>query len=141
METFLQILQWLVPAGGVGTVLVWLTSSRIRDARTAREVHDTYKLMYEDVQNTLIQIQNENSKLHEAVARLESTLSRATRCVHYGVCPIRGELQKLAEGKRKLLRTSTREEDGRHRPRDAYTNNTEGESRHGDLEPESAEPP
>ena len=67
----------------MGAVIVWLTSKTLRQARTAKEVHDTYKAMYEDVQGTLINLQHDNSQLHDAILRLEATI------VRYGVSLLR----------------------------------------------------
>ena len=95
IDSLFTLLQWLLPTGSVGAVIVWLTSKTLRQARTAKEVHDTYKAMYEDVQGTLINLQHDNSQLHDAILRLEATIRRATECRYYGTCPLRSELQQL----------------------------------------------
>ena len=61
IDSLITLLQWLLPTGSVGAVIVWLTSKTLRQARTAKEVHDTYKAMYEDVQGTLINLQHDNT--------------------------------------------------------------------------------
>ena len=91
-DTLLTILQWLIPAGGLGTVIAWLFSCRIRRAKADKDIHDTYKSMYEDVQLTLKEIRDENSKLHKAVSRLERAILRASLCRYYDDCPVRHEL-------------------------------------------------
>lgn len=96
IDSLITLLQWLLPTGSVGAVIVWLTSKTLRQARTAKEVHDTYKAMYEDVQGTLINLQHDNTLLHESILRLEATIRRATECRYYGTCPLRRELQHLA---------------------------------------------
>ena len=53
-ETISNLLQWLIPSGSLATVLVWLTSKTLRTLRETKEIHDTYKVMYEDVKVTLI---------------------------------------------------------------------------------------
>lgn len=93
-ELLLSLLQWLVPAGGLGAVAVWITNRTLRATRTNKEVHNAYKAMYEDVQATLLTLQNENKKLYKAVNRLERTIARASACPHWGDCPIRNELQE-----------------------------------------------
>lgn len=96
-EMILSLIQWLIPAGGLGAVAVWITNRTLRVTRTSKEVHDTYKSMYEDVQNTLIDLQNDNKRLYKAVNRLERTISRASTCPHWVGCPIRSELQEQQE--------------------------------------------
>ena len=94
----LSILQWLVPSGALGGVVVWLTNRTIRQTRTIKEAHDTYKVMYNDVTETLIKVQDEqkqtNIELNKAIQQLNRTLQRAMRCRYYHQCPIRDELQK-----------------------------------------------
>lgn len=99
-ETLSALLQWLIPAGGLGSVIVWLTSKNLRSARTAKEVHETYKLLYENIRNTLIELQDENKKMYKAVARLERAVNRASMCRYYDHCPVRVELQKPGNGER-----------------------------------------
>ena len=65
-DSLLNILQWLLPTGSVGAVVVWLTSKTLRQAHTAKQVHDTYKAMYEDVRGTLILLQDDNTQLHSS---------------------------------------------------------------------------
>lgn len=88
-----NLLQWLIPSGGLGAVLVWLTNKTLRNLRTTKEVHDTYKLLYENIRETLIELQNENNKLYKSISRLERVISRAPACKYYASCPISGELQ------------------------------------------------
>ena len=94
-ESLLTLLQWLLPTGAVGSVIVWLTSKTLRQARTAQEVHNAYKAMYEDVQGTLIHLQNENIQIHSAMLRLEAAIRKATACRYYDTCPVRSELRKF----------------------------------------------
>lgn len=91
-EVIMQILQLLIPTGGIASVIIWITSKKSRNARNAKEVHDTYKAMYEDVQKTLIELRSDNEKLYKAVSRLERAISRASACRHWDTCPIRSEL-------------------------------------------------
>lgn len=99
-ETLTTLLQWLIPAGGFGTVIVWLTSKNLRNVRTAKEVHETYKVLYENIQQTLIELQDENKKMYKVVARLERAVNRASVCRYYDHCPVRDELQKSGQAGR-----------------------------------------
>lgn len=96
-DTLINILQWLIPSGGLGAVIVWLTNKTLRNVRTAKEVHDTYKALYDDLRQTLIQLQDENKKLYKVVSRLERAVSKAPRCRYYDTCPIRDELRDNPE--------------------------------------------
>ncbi len=93
-ETIKELLTWLVPSGGLGAVIVWLTNKTLRKIRTSKEVHDTYKLMYEDVQKTIKELRDENKQLHKAMSRLERILSKVYSCRHYDTCPVRSELRE-----------------------------------------------
>lgn len=102
-ETIYTLIQWLIPSGSLATVVVWLTNKTLRNLRATKEIHDTYKVMYEDVKVTLIAISDENKKLCTVVARLERAVSKAPSCRYYDACPINHELRELSEvnGKRK----------------------------------------
>ena len=92
MENITSILQWLIPSGGLGAIVVWLFSKTLRQIRTTKEVHDTYKHLYENIQGTLLDLQDENKKLYKAVSKLERAISRASTCRYFDACPIRDEL-------------------------------------------------
>lgn len=93
-ETIMQILQWIVPVGGFGTVVGWIIHRDTRKARDAKERNDIYKEMYDNISGTLIELQNENKRLYRAVQRLNQTIQKAVGCPHYAACPMRDELQK-----------------------------------------------
>lgn len=143
-EHLLTLIQWLIPSGGVGALLVWLTSRTIRSARTAKEVHDTYKQMYEDVQRTLIDLQHKNSQLYATLSRLEQAVSRATLCRYYGAaCPLRSELQKHGAQPYTghLQPASYRSERGQHRPRDGGMDEPSRPLGYGHADPADDRPP
>jgi hypothetical protein len=52
-DVITNILQWLIPSGALGAVIAWAVSARVRRTRTDKEVYDTYKAMYEDVQGSI----------------------------------------------------------------------------------------
>lgn len=93
-ETIMQILQWIIPVGGFGTVVGWIIHRDTRKARDAKERNDIYKEMYDNISGTLIELQNENKRLYKAVQRLNQTIQKAVGCPHYAACPMRDELQK-----------------------------------------------
>jgi hypothetical protein len=97
MATLIDIAQWLIPSGGLGAALVWFFSKTLRQIRTTREVHDTYKQLYENIQGTLVDLQDENKKLYRAVSKLERAISRASSCRYYANCPIGHELWRERE--------------------------------------------
>jgi hypothetical protein len=88
MENFVSILEWILPAGGLGAFLTWLTNKTLRNIRTTKEVHDAYKQMYDDVKRTLIDILDENNKLRKAVSKLERAISKAGSCRYADSCPV-----------------------------------------------------
>lgn len=57
METLLQILQWAIPSGGIGAAIAWLVNRKAVSAKAAKAVHDTYKTMYEDISQLLVENQ------------------------------------------------------------------------------------
>lgn len=93
-ELITQILQWLIPSGFIGSFWVWLKHKENRKILAAKERNDVYKEMYDNLSETLIELQNENIKLYDAVRELNSTIQSASTCKHYADCPIRSKLQK-----------------------------------------------
>ena len=103
-----DFLFYLLPAGGLGGVIVWIFNKKIRRAKSDKEVHDAYKAMYDDVKEEIKEIRNENKYLHKELARvgaivstIEVIVAKAADCVHYAGCPIRLELQQLQTHQRK----------------------------------------
>ena len=120
-ETIVSIIQWLVPSGGFGAVIIWLTSKTIRNTRRQKEIHDTYKIMYEDTQNTLLRILDENKKLSYMVLRMERAINRISACSFAAsyACPVSAELQKHpSNGQRREARLNGDTGEANHRPRD-----------------------
>ena len=126
MDHILQLLQWLVPTWGVGMLLGWLTSTRLRHARVNKEVHDTYKAMYEDVHGQLLQLSEETSELRTLLARLERAITKGSSCRIWATCPIRRELQRteVEPDLRQLLRQRPRA----HRDTPTARDHTSGDS-------------
>lgn len=93
-EALISVLQWLIPSGGLGAALIWLTNKTLRNLRTAKEVHDTYKVMYENVQVTLVEIQNEKREMFKRMSWYERAINRCYSCKYDAVCPAIFELQK-----------------------------------------------
>lgn len=121
-ETITTILQWLIPSGSLATVVVWLASKTLRNLRETKEIHDTYKTMYEDVQVTLISISDEYNKLCTVVVRLEKAISRAQGCRYADNCPVNHELRGYKEtiprgSDNDRQRYNKRNENGPVRPR------------------------
>lgn len=136
MDQLLTLFQWLAPAGGLGAILGWLTNSRLRATRTAKEVHDTYKQMYDDLHGQLLTLSNENKHIRSSLSRLERAVTKGATCRLWSQCPIRSELQRAPRtdidlpAPRQHQRKSRSPIDTRDPPRDE-----------GDPEPPPLAPP
>lgn len=115
MHEIFQFLQWAVP-GGIGGTVAWILSKRIRDTRNDKVVHDTYKVMYHDISNEIMQLRNENAKIIQqsdniadesrALKRALQRLSKAIQdiqkavqlCPYHSNCPVRSQLQDTPGG-------------------------------------------
>ncbi len=109
-DVLIQLLGWAIP-GGLGASVTWLLSRRQRQTREAKEVHDTYRAMYDDVSATLSSIQTrnnelndtldkirqENSSLRRAVNALSKAIKAVNTCRHYDDCPVRRELPLITD--------------------------------------------
>lgn len=112
MDTLMQILQWAIPSGGIGAAIAWVANRKANNARQAKSVHDTYKLMYEDISRLLVETQvkyDESTKLTEklvtennltrrALNRLSRAIEAIQLCPHAGTCPVSSELSLSEDG-------------------------------------------
>jgi hypothetical protein len=97
METLTTLLTWLIPSGGLGAIVVWLTSKTLRNLKKTETVHDTYKKLYDDLKGTLIELQDEINRLYKETNRLRQAVTKASTCIHYRDCPIKYELLREQE--------------------------------------------
>lgn len=88
----LEILQWLIPVGGFGSVAAWLTNRTERELKLIRNSHDAYKAMYEDLKETVKEDIQEKKELRNNISLLEKALSRIFNCRYYPDCPVNREL-------------------------------------------------
>lgn len=115
MGTILAILQWAIPSGGIGAAIAWLAnrkSRKSREAQAAKDVHDTFKAMYDDVssllektqkkyeeiQAQLEKISTENCNLKRVVNGLKKAIQAIQTCPHNMQCPVRDELSVNPNG-------------------------------------------
>ena len=68
----LEILQWVVPSGAVASIATWLIDRGLRRVRSAKEIHDTYKQMYEDVSASLVSLQQKHEETNEKLEQIEN---------------------------------------------------------------------
>lgn len=126
-DIIMNILQWAIPSGGIGAAIAWIANRKVKSAESAKQIHDTYKAMYQDISKELlsvqeksdenarkneeriIQMQKENTALVERLnkenIRIQRTLNRLSRaieaiqlCPHRATCPVSGELQNEEDG-------------------------------------------
>jgi len=92
-DTLINILQWLIPGGSLGAVITWIVSKTIRNTREKKEIHDTYKTLYEHISGTLENLQDEVDNLHKELGRFRRAISKIYGCSYYPDCPVQHELQ------------------------------------------------
>ncbi len=111
MADIMQIIQWAIPSGGVGAAIAWLANRKVKSAKNAKEVHDTYKAMYEDISRLLeetqeryedttkqiVELREENTRTRYAVNRLSRAIEAIQLCPHRSACPVSDKLS-LDEG-------------------------------------------
>ena len=145
----MQILQWAIPSGGIGAAIAWVANRKVKEAETAKSVHDTYKVMYEDVSTLLVETQKkyeettkiteklvaENNLTRRAVNRLSRAIEAIQLCPHRAACPVSSELQ-LDEtdgevGKQSVGKRSAKGQRKRRNERDEGVVDGTGEGGHG----------
>lgn len=101
MERLLEILMYLLPAGGLGSVLTWLVATRVRRARTDRETSNIYQELYDGLRQTVkdqnYEIKNQQEqilRLQQQQMRLLQVVNQARICRYWGnSCPIHRQLR------------------------------------------------
>ena len=90
----MDVLQWIIPSGAIASVITWLVNRSLHNARSAKEQQDIYKTMYENLHETVLNIQNDYKKITISLIQLEKAVSKANLCKYYDTyCPVRVELQ------------------------------------------------
>lgn len=106
VDTILQFLTWAIPSGGIGAAIAWIANRKVKSAESAKQVHDTYKSMYEDISRELLttqkkvddatkateELRDENARTRRALNRLSRAVEAIQSCPHRGSCPVSGEL-------------------------------------------------
>jgi len=131
-DIIMNILQWAIPSGGVGAAIAWIANRKVKQAEGAKQIHDTYKTMYQDISREWVETQEkleksakENAKaiedLNKENARTRNALNRLSRaieaiqlCPHRASCPVSGELQNSEDDPD---RADTPEGGGKRKPR------------------------
>lgn len=115
-DFIMNALQWAIPSGGIGAAIAWIANRKVKAAENAKQVHDTYKSMYEDISRELLNAQKkidestrenakaidelskENARTRYALNRLSRAIEAIQLCPHRSTCPVSGELQNSEDG-------------------------------------------
>ncbi len=107
VDTLMQFLTWAIPSGGIGAAIAWIANRKVKAAESAKQVHDTYKSMYEDISRELLTTQrkvddttkatedlrDENARTRRALNRLSKAIEAIQICPHRSSCPVSSELR------------------------------------------------
>lgn len=131
-ETIFQILQWVIPSGGIGAAIAWIANRRIRTVEEKKKVEDTYKQMYDMVSAELVglhkqnqinygkieELRTENDRTRRALNRLSRAIEAIQLCPHRVSCPVSSELsldEEADTGKQvRAKRRTTRQRGSEH---------------------------
>ena len=107
VDTLMQFLTWAIPSGGIGAAIAWIANRKVKAAESAKQVHDTYKSMYEDISRELLttqkkvdeatkateELRDENARTRRALNRLSKAIEAIQVCPHRSSCPVSSELR------------------------------------------------
>lgn len=96
-KMIVEIVKWVIPIGGLGSVVAWLFNRTFSELRLIKESHDTFKVMYEDVKQALIDETEEKKQLRKVICRFERAINKMFACKHYAHCPVNEELKLTKE--------------------------------------------
>lgn len=91
-SSVIEILKWLVPIGGFGSVAGWFINRTERELKRIRDSHDAYKAMYEDLNQALKEDINEKQEMRKAMSRLHRAINKVFTCRYFPDCPVNVEL-------------------------------------------------
>lgn len=145
---------WAIPSGGIGAAIAWVANRKSRHAKTAKEVHDIYKAMYDDLGKELIKVRNNNDELSERLDTLTSESERTRRalnrlsraieaiqvCPHRANCPVSDQLSLDEGGGRKEQRVKRTDSRGQHAEAGKGSVAGKRESGHGDTDDSRGQP-
>ncbi|MDO4158880.1 MAG: hypothetical protein Q4D41_00300 [Prevotellaceae bacterium] len=128
----MTILQWAIPSGGIGAAIAWVANRKVNQAKAAKDVHDTYKAMYEDISRLLEETQNkyaettkkidelkdENARTRRALNRLSRAIEAIQLCPHRSSCPVSGELRLDEDSDDKPSGDGKKRQRGKQKERD-----------------------
>jgi hypothetical protein len=112
MENWMNILQWLIPSGGLGAIMAWIVSKRVRQTKEQKEVTDVYREMYESKSQTVRELNEEVNFLYRELGNTRRAVAKIYTCPHYDNCPVRDGLPFDKAGKPKRCRKSNRHNAG-----------------------------
>lgn len=147
MERLIDLLMTLLPPGGLGLLLGWVVSARVRRARTDKETSDIYQGLYNGLSETvtrqneqiskqqeqILSLQEKSLLLHRQYTHLLQVVNQARVCRYWGSsCPIRRQLQDAERGEGRELQSSARYSVPRqHTPQD-YQQDEQAKPARGD---------
>lgn len=146
-ESIFTLLQWLLPTGGIGTLLGWLISYRMRRTREEKEEHESYRLMYHEAMADFNKLRNEKRQLEREIAELKEDVASLLAFVRQ-LAAHRNPLSRMARVFLQRYETDRKERDlaatayvpldegGQHLPRDSNLDEEgEGEGRYNEPDP------
>lgn len=91
-NTVREILEWIVPVGGFGSIAGWFINRTERELKRIRNSHDAYKAMYEDLNQTVKDDINEKQELRKTLSSLQRAINKVFTCRYFPDCPVNVEL-------------------------------------------------
>lgn len=137
----LEILKWLIPVGGFGSVVGWLFNRTERELKHIREEHTAYKAMNADLSETIKEDIYEKKELRKTVAKLERAILRVYSCRHFPHCPVSVELQQQQTNSSKPKQANKRQPRNKGKPRSNTDNGSGVEGTDENTIDESTEAP
>lgn len=98
VDTILQFLAWAIPSGGIGAAIAWIANRKVKQAESAKQIHDTYKTMYQDISKEWVDTQEKLEKAQRNMQRQSKTPTRRTpaHATPSTVCRVPSRLSSFA---------------------------------------------
>lgn len=105
----MRVIEWLL-SGGVGSLIVWICSRRVRKAESAQREQTAYEQIRQEMAMALKDVtgecsrlyveittlQRDNANLRQSIDSLTQAIQLINGCRHYDECPVLRRLPQFA---------------------------------------------
>ncbi len=129
----IDLVKWLIPVGGLGSVVAWLFNRTSRDIKQLRDCYELVIQMNVDLKKSLQDEIEKNKQLRQVVGKLERAANKVFRCKYYPSCPVDAELRQSKKTDARVRGQPRRDNSRQSGDRGDADNDDDAESENDDV--------